>query len=429
MSSKTISSLAPDNDYPLNLPEFTVLERRELPPNKVLYIVTPKNPISRECPNCGNKLHIHKKSELKVRDLDEYGKEVGILIKADSYICKTCGNTVREKFPSIQKQMTTRLVEAIRRDSYREGTFTDVAKRYHVSPSKVQSTFEERGAEYLANYRLITPPVLGIDEVHLNNAYYGVYVREDVNNGRIIEISEERNKQAVIEVLKRMEEPENLRYVTMDMWRPYRDAVAQVFPNAPVIIDRFHVIKELQKCLDKIRSETCKTIANTRVRKSLKKNRFLLLSSRENLSPSNIANLNQLLVNYPQFEIPYILKESFRNIYAFATTKDEALAMFEEWVDECRKHGVTAYDSFIQTVYNWRPEIFAYFDFRGGNRTNAQTEGLNRSIRNLARDGRGYSFQNLRLKLLFGEKTPSSTRFNFNEFFLADWEDEDKDDD
>lgn len=42
MSSKTISSLAPDNDYPLNLPEFTVLERRELPPNKVLYIVTPK---------------------------------------------------------------------------------------------------------------------------------------------------------------------------------------------------------------------------------------------------------------------------------------------------------------------------------------------------------------------------------------------------
>ena len=96
MSSKTISSLAPDNDYPLNLPEFTVLERRELPPNKVLYIVTPKNPISRECPNCGNKLHIHKKSELKVRDLDEYGKEVGILIKADSYI------GLAEKLPKVQ---------------------------------------------------------------------------------------------------------------------------------------------------------------------------------------------------------------------------------------------------------------------------------------------------------------------------------------
>lgn len=424
MSNKSASVYPSYNEYPLNLPEFSVVERTELPPNKVLYIVEPKYDIDRQCPVCRGVLHIHKKIPLKVRDLDEYGMEVGILINSKSYICKSCGGTVRVDFPSIQKQMTTRLVNSIKRDSYREGTFTDVAKRYHVSVSKVQACFEEQGTIYLRDYCLVTPSVLGIDEVHLNKAYYGVYVSVDKNAGRVIEMSESRTKAAVIDVLRRMEHPENLRYVTMDMWKPYRDAVLQVFPHTPVIIDRFHVVKELLKCLDKIRSDTCKTIASTKLRKSLKNNRFLLLSSRENLSPIAIDNLNKLLENYPQFEIPYLLKESFRNIYELAKTKEEALSMFEEWIDECHSHGITAYDSFIATIRNWQPEVFAYFDFTGDNRTNAQTESLNRTIRNIARDGRGYSFQNLRLKMLFGEKTPISTRFNFDEFFLSEENDE-----
>ena len=104
---------------------------------------------------------------------------------------------------------------------------------------------------------------------------------------------------------------------------------------------------------------------------------------------------------HPQFDIPYQLKESFRNIYAFAKTKSEALKMFDEWCVECEQLGITAYNGFITMIRNWEPQIFAYFDFTGDDRTNAQTESLNRAIRNVARDGRGYSFQNLRTKMVF----------------------------
>lgn len=132
----------------------------------------------------------------------------------------------------------------------------------------------------------VTPRVLGIDEVHLNNAYYGVFVNVDRQNGGIIELSEERSKNAVIDVLKRLENPENLCYVTMDMWRPYYDAVQSVFPGIPVIIDHFHVIKELSRSLDSIRAGLCKSIKDTKTRVSLKHNRFLLLKSSEELTPT-----------------------------------------------------------------------------------------------------------------------------------------------
>lgn len=66
--------------------------------------------------------------------------------------------------------MTNRLADAIMRDSFTNLTFSDVGKRYHVSTSTVKLLFEERGAEYWAQYHFEAPKVLGIDEVHLNNA-------------------------------------------------------------------------------------------------------------------------------------------------------------------------------------------------------------------------------------------------------------------
>ena len=55
---------------------------------------------------------------------------------------------------------------------------------------------------------------------------------------------------------------------------------------------------------------------------------------------------------------------------------------------------------------------FAYFSLKI---TNEQTEGFNRRIKDIARSGRGYSFQTLRAKVLFG-RLPQKRQFNFDSF-------------
>lgn len=215
----------------IGLPEFTVISRKESETGDILYTVEPKERIA-DCPACGGKLHIHKDAKRKVKDLDEFGHRVGIVVKGKSYRCKDCGETVREEYASICGQMTRRMVESIQRDVFGDMTFTQIARRYNVSVSTVQGLFEEQGEKLWTAYHFVTPRVLGIDEVHLNNAYYGVFVNVDRQNGGIIELSEERSKNAVIDVLKRLENPENLCYVTMDMWRPYYDAVKQLIEGS-----------------------------------------------------------------------------------------------------------------------------------------------------------------------------------------------------
>ena len=73
-------------------------------------------------------------------------------------------------------------------------------------------------------------------------------------------------------------------------------------------------------------------------------------------------------------------------------------------------------------LFRSQEEIFAYFDYDGPDRTNAQTESFNRCIRSVARDGRGYSFENLRTKMIFRVKEQSSTRFDFESFLLEEEE-------
>jgi hypothetical protein len=58
-----------------------------------------------------------------------------------------------------------------------------------------------------------------------------------------------------------------------------------------------------------------------------------------------------------------------------------------------------AFFELIRAVDNWRPEVFNYFEHRI---TNAFTESLNGLVRVANRMGRGYSFEAIRAKMLFG---------------------------
>ena len=89
--------------------------------------------------------------------------------------------------------------------------------------------------------------------------------------------------------------------------------------------------------------------------------------------------------------------------------------MYEEWKQEAKRF--EEFLPFIKTVENWKKEIFAFFDFEGENRTNAQTESFNSLIKEKERNGRGLSYEVMRAKMIFrrkGKRTVSL--FDFNAF-------------
>lgn len=382
--------------YEIGLPEFKVIDRIINQNNDYVYTVEPKDAV-KWCPECGSERVVkHKKHTRQVRDLNEYEHRVGIIIQGHRYQCKDCGNTFGEDFDAIDKseRLTKRLKAAIQKECF-EKTFKVIAEQYGISQPTVKRVFDEYIGEINASYKPYAPQVLGIDEVHLHKQYCGVFV--DVTGQRVIEMTENRSKETVKNFLMSLPDKEKITCVTMDMWRVYKCTVEEVLPNAVIVIDKFHVIKELNKALENLRRSLRKDMdKNARV--SLKNMRFLLLTGFENLNQRQKTQLDAILDEYPQFDMPYTLKEMLRDIFTYAKTKEEAERVYAHWVRLCKNNACDAFYDFIKMVDNWHTEIFNYFDHRY---TNAQTESLNNVIREIDRAGRGYTFDVLRAKILF----------------------------
>ena len=81
-----------------------------------------------------------------------------------------------------------------------------------------------------------------------------------------------------------------MKEVCVDMWGGFPKVITEVFPNAVITIDRFHVMKLVNKSLNKLRLDL-----------DLKglKNRCLLLSNNQSLSEKKIRHLSKLLQQSP----------------------------------------------------------------------------------------------------------------------------------
>lgn len=132
-------------------------------------------------------------------------------------------------------------------------------------------------------------------------------------------------------------------------------------------------------------------------RKSLLRMRY------KNLDEKGRFNLQMWLDNEPEVAAVYRLKEAFYDIYD-APNKEDAGKMLDEWrasVPAQYRKTKKDFKPLMTSTKNWREEMLAFFDHPI---TNGYTEALNGVAKVINRAGRGYSFDVLRARLLFGTK-------------------------
>jgi len=116
---------------------------------------------------------------------------------------------------------------------------------------------------------------------------------------------------------------ENVKEVSVDMWGGFQKVIREVFPNALIVIDRFHVMQLVNKSLNKMR-----------LRLDLKGliNRCLLLKNSDNLTEEEAIDLRKILSYSPCLSIAYQLKNELREIYETSTTVKMGLRKLKKWL-------------------------------------------------------------------------------------------------
>lgn len=391
--------------YNIEPSEFVVIERTEID-NSITYQLEPLNS-PKECPQCHDTNFIkHGATHRKARDLNEFGKMVGIVINGNRYLCKTCGKSWVDTFQTIDAdaKMTTRMRDYIREQSFKM-PFSHIKRELDVSVPTIEKIFNAYVEEMESKRKIVAPRVLGMDETMLNGIYRGMFV--DVENRRIIDMTEDRKLITVRHWLSSLPRKERIECCTIDMWGSYKTAIQKELPNAVIIIDKFHVIKHLNEALDTIRKKEASKLTDAQ-RRHIKGNRWLILTNSEELDFMQQCRLQDMLYSFPQFAKPHKLKESFREIYQ-SETRAEAEQLFDEWKKECEGYG--EFEAFASMVENWRTEIFNYFDYRF---TNAITESINRVSKEISSQGRGYNFKVLRAKILYRNPASKPAKYKYD---------------
>jgi len=206
----------------------------------------------------------------------------------------------------------------------------------------------------------------------------------------------DRNQDTVQKYLSKLEEGHRVEVVVMDMWRPYRQAVAAVLPNATVVVDKFHIQRMANDALEGVRKALRESLSDKR-RRTLKKDRYILLRRRHDLKDEDLIILESWTHNFPTLGAAYNAKEDFFKIWD-ETDRQAAEDKYTAWRNDLPLEVADHFEPIVTAMGNWYDPIFAYFDT---GLTNAYTEALNGLVKVINRTGRGYSFEAIRAKILF----------------------------
>ena len=275
--------------------------------------------------------------------------------------------------------------------------YTMIGKRNDMSVNEVITYFDS----FVTIPYIPLPENLGIDEIHSkmakrkNSSY--LCVLTDNDRFSLVDILTSRSKYELNNFLsqKPLAEREKVKYVTIDMWRPYKEMALKWFPNVIVAVDPFHVIEHLSDCFTKIRIRVMKS-------KIYGSNAYYLLKSWHKLLESDKYDLNneprynhvlKMKANYNDIykmllEIDeglttaYELKEAYRD-FNRRCTYEEAERKLDELIALFQKENIKEYEEFVNIMISWKKEIvnsFILSEVTGQRLSNAKSESMNEQI-------------------------------------------------
>jgi transposase len=143
---------------------------------------------------------------------------------------------------------------------------------------------------------------LGVDEIAVGkgkgkNAYMTVVYQLDSGCRRLLWIGRERTEETLAGFFDwfGVKRTALVKYVCSDMWKPYLKVIREKASGARNILDRFHIMKNLNEAKDDIRRDEAQRLETAGKNPELKKSRWLFLKRPENLTDNQATKLGFLL--------------------------------------------------------------------------------------------------------------------------------------
>jgi len=232
--------------------------------------------------------------------------------------------------------------------------------------------------------------MIGVDEIALSKGHKYLTVVVNLQNGQVIYVGKDRKQISLERFFARLgpHRCRRIKAIALDLWRPYTAAVREFLPKTKIVYDKFHLLAEFSRIIDKIRRREFQ-LASQEDRTIIKGSKYLLFKHKDALSGQQKMHLAHLLAINRNLNMTYILKDDLYQLWNCAD-KISAEKHLNSWIQRAQKTMIPALKSFAKTLLRYHNGILNYFDIP---LTTAKVEGINNKIKVLKR--KAYGFRDL----------------------------------
>lgn len=247
---------------------------------------------------------------------------------------------------------------------------------------------------------------LSIDELSLSKGELYTFVTNKQGKGKqgtLVAVINGTLSKDIVTTLMKLSADKRLQVkeVTLDMAKNMESAVKEVFTNATLVTDRFHVIKLAMEALQHIRinlrwneldkeNEAIKQAKEQQIKyepvvlengetpkQLLARCKYILAKKPTDWTENQTQRANLLFKHFPQLQTAYQQTLAFRNIYE-NQQKSIAKIAFEQWIEKVQTQSLKEFNTVANTVKYNLDNILNFFNNRN---TNANAESFNSKIK------------------------------------------------
>lgn len=323
----------------------------------------------RDLPLCGYDCHLEiELAQVIGRDGKRRMETCEFVDKGSRYTLRLC-----QLVSGLCRHMSIKTVS--RHLKIRWETVKNIDKHY------LESTLPALDPKQLTNLKYI-----GVDEVARAKGHDYMTVVYDMVEGHLIWVEAGRTAEVFSRFLKQLpkETATNIEAVAMDMGPSYQKSVRDCLPNADIVFDRFHVMKNYSKALGNQRRIEFRKADKTG-KDLLKGTHYLVLKNADKLTDTQAQQLQRLLENNANLNTLYIMKEQLQALWKSETFEDMQERL-EVWCQLADQSSMTYLKKFAKLL---RRHCVGICNYAKHKLTSARIEAGNISIGMIRKRARG----------------------------------------
>lgn len=316
------------------------------------------------CPKCGCRMNVNGRRQATIHHIPLGTMWINVKVKIHHYRCPNCGVTKMQhiRFRHPRHRITHQLHAHIIRMLGDGLPIVKIAEITGIGRNVIKEIDKDRLKRlYTDNGNLRRPDhyarALAIDEFKLHNGHrYATHII-DLDTGEVLWISEGKSKDVVTKFIAFVGDDwmMQVQAVSCDMNAGFCNAFTEAYPHLTIVFDHFHVIKNFnEKVVSMIRKDEQNRLESEGAHEQavqLKKSRYILTSSRENILNNTSHKTIQRrssgifdLKDKPSDEVIAKKVEENRKHYLELIASNALLGT----VDRIKEHLEYSYDAYTQ---------------------------------------------------------------------------------